>query len=154
MWEAFIDGHSTGQLSVTAHALGTWLEPARVRKNIWLTVWGDTVQHGWGGKCGRQKDQEVAYHVTLQSGSRKWTGSQVDYKTPRLISSDLLPTTFPAALPSGASAQIHESIGPVSHLSTSLKGFITCEWHYHWPVQMVPSTSFSVGSCMLLLRKH
>lgn len=107
-----------------------------------------------GGKCGRQKDQEVAYHVTLQSGSRKWTGSQVDYKTPRLISSDLLPTTFPAALPSGASAQIHESIGPVSHLSTSLKGFITCEWHYHWPVQMVPSTSFSVGSCMLLLRKH
>lgn len=55
MWEAFIDGHSTGQLSVTAHALGTWLEPARVRKNIWLTVWGDTVQHGWGGNVADRR---------------------------------------------------------------------------------------------------
>lgn len=57
------------QLPVTAHASGTWQEPARVTKSIWLTVEGDTVQHG--GESGRQQDQEVASHVDQKAESQQ-----------------------------------------------------------------------------------
>lgn len=115
------------QLPVTAHASGTWQEPAWVTKSIWLTVEGDTVQH-----CGRQQDQEVAsVWIRKQRVNRKWD------KTIK---------------PQGSSLVIHSldfpNISafcclPAQHIANGLHSLWTA---LSLPAHVAPSASFSGGS--------